>query len=103
MVVALPPLLDHDACFLHGWEFFAVQAFVSELAVEALDVTILPRASRLDVRRAYIDRFKEPTHSTCDEFRTIVASNELWNSSDREQVNQHVNEVATAQLPGVLP
>ncbi len=99
MVVTLPPLLDDDACFLHGREFFAVQAFVSELAVETFDVTILPRAAWLDVRRTYIDRFKEPTHSTCDEFRTIVASNELWKSSDREQVYQHVNEVITAQLP----
>ena len=99
MVITLPPVLNDDACFLHGREFFAVQAFVSELAIETLDITILPRASRLDVSRTYIDRFKEPTHSTCDEFRTIIASNELRNSSDREQVNQHVDKVITAQLP----
>ena len=96
MVVALPPLLNDDACFLHGRELFAVQAFVSELAIKALHVTILPRAAWLDVRRAYIDRFKELTHSTCNEFRAIVASNELWNSSDREQVDQHVDKVVTA-------
>ena len=54
MVVALPPLLNDDAGLLHGREFFEVQAFVSALAIKALDVTILPRAARLDVRRAYL-------------------------------------------------
>ena len=62
MALALPPLLNDDACFTHVREFFEVQAFVSELAVKALDVTILPRAAWLDVRRTYIGRFKEPTH-----------------------------------------
>ena len=99
MAVALPPLLDHDACFLHGREFFAVQALIAEFAVEALHVAILPRAAWLDVRRAYIDRVKELTHSTCNEFWTVVTPNELWNTPNREQVNQHVDKVVTAQLP----
>ena len=56
-------------------------------------------AAWLDVRRAYIDRFKELTHSTCNEFWTVVTPNELWNTPNREQVNQHVDKVVTAQLP----
>ena len=60
MVVVLPPLLDDDACFVHGREFFAVQAFVSELSAKTLDVSLLLRIAWLDVRRIYIDRFKEP-------------------------------------------
>ena len=98
MVVALPPLLNDDACFLHGRELFAVQEFVSELTVEALHVAILPRAAWFDVKCPDIDRFEEPTHSACNEFRPVVAPNECWNASDREQVNQHVDKVATAQL-----
>ena len=42
MVVALPPVLNENACLLHGHKFFAVQAFVPETAVEALDKTVLP-------------------------------------------------------------
>lgn len=53
--VALPPLLDDVVCFLHGCEFFAVPALVSELAVEALHIVILPGAAWLSARRALID------------------------------------------------
>lgn len=54
MVVALPPLLGDDACFLHCRDFITVQAFVGELAIEDLHVPFLSRATRLDVRRAHI-------------------------------------------------
>ena len=48
MVVLLPPMLNDNACFLHGREFFAVQTLVSQPGVEALNVAILPRTARLD-------------------------------------------------------
>ena len=49
MVVAQPPLLDHDACFLHGREFFIIETSDAELAVEPLHAAILPKAARFDV------------------------------------------------------
>ena len=55
MVVALPPVLNENACLLHGHEFFAVQAFVPETAVEALDVTVLPGTTWLDETRFNLD------------------------------------------------
>lgn len=34
----------------------------------------------------------------CDEFRTVVTSNEFTNPSDHEKVNQHIDKLVPAQL-----
>jgi hypothetical protein len=44
------PLLDQDARFIQAEEQFAVQELVAEFAVEALAVTILPRAPGFYIR-----------------------------------------------------
>jgi len=46
--VGLPPATDEHLCFQEGVEDFAVQQLVSQLAVEALHVAVLPWRSRLD-------------------------------------------------------
>jgi hypothetical protein len=44
-----PPRLDHDLCLLEAVEDLPVEQLIAELAVEALDVAILPGTARLDV------------------------------------------------------
>ena len=58
-VGVLAPQRDHDRCFLEAVEDFAVEQFVSKLAVEAFAVTVLPRATRLDVEGLGAD-LREP-------------------------------------------
>ena len=48
LVVVLPPGSDGGPCLRQRLEPMLVQAFVPELAVEALDVAILHRPARLD-------------------------------------------------------
>jgi hypothetical protein len=48
-VEVTPPSLDHHLGFGQAEEHLAVEQFVSQLAVEALAVAILPRAAGLDV------------------------------------------------------
>lgn len=52
VVIEIAPLLDHDPGFAQGYKPLPVQAFVTQLAVEAFNRTILPRAAGLDVSRA---------------------------------------------------
>src|ERR1039458_8105126 len=51
-VVFHPPLLDHDLCLLQRVKNLSIQAFIPQLPVEALAVTVLPRTARLDVQRS---------------------------------------------------
>lgn len=47
VVVLLTPVGDQDLRLKQGGKAFTVQEFVSELAVERLDVTVFPGTSRL--------------------------------------------------------
>ena len=49
LVVFTTKHLDHDLRLLERVEDLAVEQLVSELAVEALDVAVLPGTARLDV------------------------------------------------------
>ena len=44
------PFLDDDLSFLEGVEDLAIEQFVSEASVEALDVPILPSLARQALR-----------------------------------------------------
>jgi len=54
-VVQPHPLLDEDNILGQCVEDLAVQELVSELAVEALDVAVLPRSGWLDEQRLHTD------------------------------------------------
>ena len=49
-VLVPPPPLDNDLGLLQGVEDFAIQKFIPQLRVEALAITVLPRAAGHDVR-----------------------------------------------------
>lgn len=96
MVVGLPPMLDQDACFLHGRKLLAAQALIAELAIEALNEAILPRAARFDVGCAHVYRVEETANPTCDELWPVITPNKCWDTTDSEQVDQHINEVVAS-------
>ena len=48
-IVKAAPAFHDDAGFGEGVEDLAIEKLVAEAGVEALDVSILPRAPRLDV------------------------------------------------------
>src|SRR6266508_653430 len=59
VIVMAPPDFDEDASFGAAAEPFHVQAFVAELAVEALVIAVLPRLAGID--QGGVDlRFGEP-------------------------------------------
>src|SRR5271169_5746130 len=50
-VVVHSPLFDHHLGLLQRIEDLAIQAFISQLAVEAFTVPVLPGTARFDVQR----------------------------------------------------
>ena len=68
------PAFQDNARLLQIAEEFAVEAFIAKLVVEALNMTVLLRASRLDVER--LDRLglQPVLDAGGDKLRTIVAA-----------------------------
>ena len=51
-VVFHPPSFDHDLRLLQRVKDFSVQTLISQLAIEAFAVAVLPGTSWLDIERA---------------------------------------------------
>ena len=73
-VVMVAPAFDQYLRLLQCVEDFCVQNFISQFAVEAFVVTVLPRAARRDVERLHTDPAQPFTHSVGRALRTVVAT-----------------------------
>lgn len=61
-VVVASPLLNDDLRLSQAVEDFPVEAFISELAVEAFVVAILPRTAGVDEQRLWTDLAQPISH-----------------------------------------
>jgi hypothetical protein len=71
-VVVSPPGFDHDLGLIEGVEDLSIEQLVTQLTVEALAITILPGASRLDVGGLGTDGGDSFQECLGNELRTIV-------------------------------
>ena len=94
VVVLEAPLLDEDLSFKQGVEAFAVEALVTELAVEGLDVAVLPGAAGLDEEGLDTKTSKPVAHSMGSEFRTVVGADVDWDPAAQEEVSQAGEDLA---------
>ena len=74
MNVLPPPLLDDDWCLLQDVEDFSVEQLIAELAVEALNIAILPRAARLDEQSLRAQLVQSSADLFIGELRAIVTA-----------------------------
>ena len=81
IVVVGSPVTRQALCGRPVVEDFQGKKLIAEAAVEALNESVLPRARRFNVKRAYIKLRKPLAQSLCNEFWAIVATNELWKTS----------------------
>jgi len=77
-VVVLAPLRGNDLCFLEAVEDLAIEQFIAQAGIEALDVTVLSRAARFDVGRLRPDCADPVLHRFGDELWTVVRTNMAW-------------------------
>src|ERR1039457_5822817 len=71
-VVVHSPLLDHHLGLFQRIEDLATQAFISQLAVEAFTVAVLPGTAGLDVQRLRSYCRQPPSQSFCNKLWPIV-------------------------------
>jgi len=86
------PLLDDDFGFRTISEPLHVQAFISELAVEALVRSILPWFAGFDEGRLHATRLEPFFHARRHELRPIIAPDVRWLTMQAHQPREHFND-----------
>ncbi len=97
MVVVFPPLLDQHAGFGQAVEYLAGKELVAQLAVEALNVAVFPRAAWLDKGCLRTHALDPILHRGGYELRAIVGADVPGDATHDEQVRQHVDDVSGFQ------
>ena len=87
------PCLNEDLCFSKRVEDLGIEQLVSELAVEAFIVAILPWASWLDEERFNANLRQPFPYGYCRELRPIVRADVIrWTTINKEtgQAMKHI-------------
>ena len=88
----VPPLFDDDFCLLQAVKDFAVEALVTQLAVEGFAVAILPGTAGLDVERLCSERCEPTAYDLCGHLRAVVRSDMLRNASGEHYVGHRFKD-----------
>ena len=67
-------IFNQNLCFGQGVEDLALQQFVSHLAVETLNVAVLPRTTGFDEQGLHLERSQPVSHPLSNKLRAIVRS-----------------------------
>ncbi len=92
------PTLDHDARFRERVEDLAIEKFISQSCIEALDEAILPRTAWRDVRSLCPHRGDPFLHCRRDKFGPLVRTNMPRHAARDEEIRQHIDDVDRLQL-----
>ena len=97
-VVVTPPAFDDDLSLAQRVEDFAIEQFIAQACVEALDVAVLPGAARRDVGGLCADRSDPFLHSLGDELRAIVGTDVAGHAAQDEEIGQHIDDIDGLEL-----
>ncbi len=84
-IEVLVPALDQHSCLGHHVEDLAVEQLVTQLAVQAFYVAVLPGAARLDVERLHADFVRSLPYRLCGEFAPVVAAHVIRHAAPGHQ------------------
>src|SRR5690606_8073008 len=96
-IVVLPPLLDELPGMAHRHEPMLVQAFISELAVEALDITILLRFAGLNEAQLQPHSVSPFIQRLADEFRAVINRDAFGQATALCQPLQYIDDPLAGQ------
>ena len=95
----MPPIFDHDLGLLQCVEDLAVEQFVTQFAVEAFAIAVLPWASRFDVSGLGTNRSNPIPESLRDKLRPVVRAYVSGNAARDEQLAECFDNVGCPELP----
>jgi len=95
-----PPTFDDDLGLAQRVEDFAIEQFITQACVEALDVTIFPGTAWLDIGRLCTNRCDPLLHSLGHKLRPVVRPNVARDAAQDEEIGQHVDHIDGLELAG---
>ena len=101
-IVLLPPLLSNYPNLLKDIEDLSIQQLISKPAIEALNVSVLPRASRSDEEPSSTSPCEPASKRVDDELRTVVRTDVNRNPVDLEQNTKRFMNVRRGEAPADL-
>ena len=92
-IVFLSPALDQDLGLLQGVETLPVEQLITQLPIEALVVTVLPGAARLDIEGVDADPAEPGPDRIGRELSPVVGADMIgWPMTDKE-LGQAVQDI----------
>jgi len=98
-VVMIAPPAGDAADLLQTVEDLAIEQFITQASIEALDIAVLPRAAGLDVEGGDTEAAQPSAHSMGDELGAIIGPDMLGRPMLDEQLGQHVDDVVGSEPP----
>ena len=97
MVVS--PLLGDHLCLLQAVEDLAVEQFVTQARIEALDIAVLTGRPGFDERGLGSDRSNPLADSLRDELGSVVRTDVGRRATHDEQIRQNIDDIDRGELP----
>ena len=92
-IVVASPALDDDLGLSQRVEDLAVEQFVAQAGIKALDEAVLPRAAWCDVGGLCANSSDPVLHGFSDELGSIVGAHVPGNTAQDEQIREGVDDV----------
>ena len=102
MIVIHPPSINNVSRLGKAQEQFTVQAFIPQLTVKALNISILPRTSRLDEQCSDLFARQPFLDGLTRELRAVIATNVSRPAADSEQLCQYSYNIFARKMPANL-
>ena len=102
LIVNLTPPFDEDLGFRQRVKDLYVEKFVSEPAVETLDISILPGTAWFNLQRLDSYLFEPVENCRGREFRAVVTSNVVGSPAADEKFCESIQNVLTVQLAAYI-
>lgn len=94
------PALDDDLGFSECVEHLAVEQLVTQLAVEAFAVAVLPRAAGLDVERLCSELCEPATHDLGRHLSTVVGADVFRHAAFEHHVGHRLDDAKAVDATG---
>jgi len=99
-VVVASPALDDDLRLSERVEDLAIEEFVTQACIEALDKAVLPWTASFDVGGPGTNRRNPVLHSLGDELRPVVGADVSGHTAQDEEIGEQVDDIDRSELPG---
>ncbi len=95
-----PPCFDHYLRLPQRVEDLAVEELITELAVEAFAVAVLPRAPRFDVGGLRTDGGDPVSKRPGNELGAVVGTDVSRHAAQDEEIRKRVDDIRRLERPG---